>query len=97
MDILLIGNGFDLAHKLPTKYTDFLNFCEIIESEKKMNKKQNNNFIISKVISQMLLKKNYTERMNNSFLLNEEFFGKCFKRRRLYKRVVLCYPNDAIF
>ncbi|MCI9127412.1 MAG: hypothetical protein HFG28_09470 [Eubacterium sp.] len=24
MDILVIGNGFDLAHGLPTKYTDFL-------------------------------------------------------------------------
>lgn len=26
MNILVIGNGFDLAHGLPTKYTDFLNF-----------------------------------------------------------------------
>lgn len=28
MEILLIGNGFDLAHKLPTQYKDFLEFCE---------------------------------------------------------------------
>ena len=28
MNILLIGNGFDLAHKLPTTYKDFLGFCE---------------------------------------------------------------------
>lgn len=28
MNILLIGNGFDLAHKLPTAYKDFLEFCE---------------------------------------------------------------------
>lgn len=28
MNILVIGNGFDLAHGLPTKYTDFLEFCE---------------------------------------------------------------------
>lgn len=38
MNILVIGNGFDLAHGLPTKYTDFLEFCkmarEIYESEK---------------------------------------------------------------
>ena len=26
MNILIIGNGFDLAHKLPTTYTDFLKF-----------------------------------------------------------------------
>ncbi|MDO5291816.1 MAG: AbiH family protein [bacterium] len=30
-NILLIGNGFDLAHKLPTKYTDFLNFMQLIK------------------------------------------------------------------
>ena len=30
MNILLIGNGFDLAHGLPTKYTDFLLFSKIV-------------------------------------------------------------------
>lgn len=25
--LLIIGNGFDLAHKLPTSYNDFLDFC----------------------------------------------------------------------
>lgn len=30
MNILVLGNGFDLAHNLPTKYTDFLNFITII-------------------------------------------------------------------
>lgn len=28
MNILVIGNGFDLAHELPTKYTDFLEFIK---------------------------------------------------------------------
>ena len=26
--ILLIGNGFDLEHDLPTHYMDFLDFCD---------------------------------------------------------------------
>lgn len=30
MNILLIGNGFDLAHKLPTTYSDFLDFCKYV-------------------------------------------------------------------
>ena len=30
MNILVIGNGFDLAHGLPTTYSDFLKFFEII-------------------------------------------------------------------
>lgn len=28
MEILIIGNGFDLEHDLPTTYSDFLNFCK---------------------------------------------------------------------
>lgn len=35
MNILVIGNGFDLAHGLPTKYTDFLGFVERLENLKK--------------------------------------------------------------
>lgn len=30
MNILLIGNGFDLAHGLPTGYIDFLGFCKML-------------------------------------------------------------------
>ena len=30
--ILILGNGFDLAHNLPTKYSDFLKFCKIVKS-----------------------------------------------------------------
>ena len=30
--ILMIGNGFDLAHGLPTSYKNFLKFCEIINN-----------------------------------------------------------------
>lgn len=29
MNILVIGNGFDLAHELPTRYTDFLEFIKL--------------------------------------------------------------------
>lgn len=31
MNILVLGNGFDLAHGLPTKYTDFLDFLKVIK------------------------------------------------------------------
>lgn len=30
MNILVLGNGFDLAHNLPTRYSDFLQFCSYI-------------------------------------------------------------------
>lgn len=32
MNILVVGNGFDLAHGLPTKYGDFFEFCRRIDS-----------------------------------------------------------------
>lgn len=31
MDILIIGNGFDLAHGLKTSYKDFLDYCENLD------------------------------------------------------------------
>ncbi|RHQ22298.1 hypothetical protein DWZ08_13435 [Clostridiaceae bacterium AF29-16BH] len=31
MKILMIGNGFDQAHGLPTTYADFLCFCRLVE------------------------------------------------------------------
>lgn len=31
MNILVLGNGFDLAHGLPTRYMDFLEFCKRID------------------------------------------------------------------
>ncbi|MGN0683417.1 MAG: AbiH family protein [Oscillospiraceae bacterium] len=30
MNVLIIGNGFDIAHKLPTEYTSFLDFIKFI-------------------------------------------------------------------
>ncbi len=33
--ILIIGNGFDIAHGLPTKYEDFLDFCILWDHMKK--------------------------------------------------------------
>lgn len=32
MNILVVGNGFDLAHGLPTHYEDFIKFIELVES-----------------------------------------------------------------
>ena len=29
-NLYLIGNGFDLAHGLPTSYKDFLDFCKMV-------------------------------------------------------------------
>ena len=31
MNILIIGNGFDIAHGLPTKYSEFLSMCKAVQ------------------------------------------------------------------
>lgn len=38
MEILIIGNGLDLAHKLPTQYMDFLKFVDVIKQVNKIKK-----------------------------------------------------------
>lgn len=38
MNILLIGNGFDLAHHLPTRYQDFLEFIKVFKQTLKICK-----------------------------------------------------------
>lgn len=42
MKILVIGNGFDLEHCLPTTYMDFLNFISYV---KKMKNFMSNDYI----------------------------------------------------
>ena len=42
MNILVLGNGFDLAHKLPTAYEDFLNFTDAFIEYKNNNKMEMN-------------------------------------------------------
>lgn len=37
MNILLIGNGFDLAHGLKTRYTDFLEFVKTIQKQEEVD------------------------------------------------------------
>lgn len=43
-NILVIGNGFDLAHKLSTTYGDFLKFVQNFQKYQKGNMQQDNTF-----------------------------------------------------
>mgnify|MGYP001109459362 CR=1 FL=1 len=42
MNILVIGNGFDLAHGLPTTYKDFLRFTAEFDKYRQAKKKEVN-------------------------------------------------------
>lgn len=50
MDILILGNGFDLAHGLKTKYSDFLEYCkEKYSTIKNVGVDNSNNFLFENV------------------------------------------------
>lgn len=60
MEILIIGNGFDLEHDLPTSYGSFLEFCKIVIScgtngSNKIRKKAQNNWNVDKQIKERVL------------------------------------------
>lgn len=67
--ILILGNGFDLAHGLPTKYSHFLEFCYGVEkiwaygtSNHKYTDKSNREFF-EKELYYMLTKKTLMKHM----------------------------------
>ena len=70
MNILLIGNGFDLAHGLPTTYRDFLSFvdCFLVCIGKKTNK-ENNTKILKEVEEYLsnLLSDSTKEKVRNEY------------------------------
>lgn len=50
MDILILGNGFDLAHGLKTKYSDFLEYCKKkYSTTKTVGVDNSNNFLFENV------------------------------------------------
>lgn len=63
MNILVIGNGFDLAHGLPTKYVDFLEIKCIPDIEDYEYVPVNNSMLAKAEIP---------------FLIFERNRGKCF-------------------
>lgn len=99
MNILIIGNGFDLAHNLPTKYNDFLGFIKYFKKfynsnpQDIQNLKSTESFrqLHSKILDYLVSDKIMDK--NNKFL-NElyklcsnniwiDYFEKCIKESSL--------------
>ena len=59
MNILILGNGFDIAHGLKTKYSDFLDYCETkYKYTEPRNIDKDSNFYFNNVwIKHFLIKK----------------------------------------
>lgn len=83
-NILIVGNGFDLAHFLPTSYQDFLGFMQgvkiLLEFKKRYPTALNNDllFTIKKLFTEIILCK--PEPLKNSFELNINFLNSKFAK-----------------
>lgn len=67
MNILVIGNGFDLAHGLPTKYTDFLEIIKVIKQALSQDKLARIDWGNTDTVVQNLLKYNKGKIQENLF------------------------------
>ena len=77
MTILILGNGFDLDHDLPTSYSAFLDFCNCVLSmdtakyaSKKRKLKESQISYICKLEGNPDLKRRFTNLLKNNHLLN---------------------------
>ena len=82
MKILVLGNGFDLDHGLPTSYSDFLNFCNSVfsigttKSEFKLKPLQEK--YIAELKEDEALKAKFLELLKNNHLL--DYFNAQIKK-----------------
>lgn len=88
MNILVIGNGFDLAHGLPTKYYDFIKFVNLLQRIDGKDDYQRNR-IISDV-------KSYTAEnsaINTSIL--DKMLDKSIYENQYFKELVNCIKDNG--
>ncbi|MEC0181340.1 bacteriophage abortive infection AbiH family protein [Paenibacillus peoriae] len=74
MKILVIGNGFDLAHGLPTKYNDFLEFLLLIKTMSKYHGTTVD--FISKQLNESSVDNNIKQYIQNLILRITEEYGR---------------------
>ena len=75
MNILVIGNGFDLAHGLPTKYYDFIKFVELIQNIEGKDEKERNH-IVKNYQVQFKINENITKKLLDNKIYENIYFNK---------------------
>ncbi len=94
MNILVIGNGFDLAHGLPTKYGDFLEFVKVIRQIKNGKLLKDVDWgTINLKIKEQITDKEMDEKVNHFFgykqcmdLLNNNIWVDYFLQCNMYQK-----------
>lgn len=90
--VLILGNGFDLAHELPTKYSHFLDFCDnvILYNEAKSDYEKISWFNDSKILNLFF---DSADEINNS-IINEIL--RLISNNIWYKYLSDIYKNKTI-
>lgn len=83
MNILVIGNGFDLAHRLPTKYSDFIMFIKCFKALNGRRKEEMKTIPIFKSLSINI----------QEYLLQDEVFYEG-RRNDILKELQLLIDNN---
>lgn len=95
MKILVIGNGFDLEHGLPTKYKDFLDFMQCINFLKKNTKVITEEYFSYELEKETkhIVDSNVKKYFCNKNLLNFSFFNKWSEEDNT-KELIDCANNN---
>jgi len=97
MNILVIGNGFDLAHGLPTKYGDFLEFVKVIRQVIKLKNGESLEDVkwerINDKIKEQIINSEINGKLNSFFgskqckeLLNDNIWVDYFLQCDMYQK-----------
>ena len=109
MKILIIGNGFDIAHGLPTRYSDFLEFAQRVsriytfKPEARLSDYDYDlkDWSAKKQIKEQLRKsfENRKTTRDNTVTVNErldKFYYDCIKNNVWYKYILELYKHNQI-
>ena len=95
MNILVLGNGFDLAHGLPTSYKDFLTFCKKIEALYKYSEIISRDEYKAKEIDSWKMNESIKERFVNSYADRKN--DKCICEEGIERHVTINSMYDELY
>lgn len=95
MNILILGNGFDLAHGLPTSYKDFLAFCKKIEALYKYSEIFSQGEYKAKEIDSWEMNESIKERFVNAYA--DRKIDKCICEEGIERSVSIDSIYDELY
>lgn len=94
--VLILGNGFDLAHGLPTRYSDFLKYCNCIITISSIVTDLNSNYFYEDIVKLIDSEKIYFNDILKSFIKPRSRCKRCrdTNKRKLGKKDIFTKTVD---